>query len=577
MSTGTVVHRSQPGGAAGATEADPITTEIVRHGLNSAAEQMKRALIRTAFSPVIYEMLDFVVAIYDRQVRLLAQAPTLPLFMGTMNFCVEAAVEAVGGEEALEPGDILFYNWPFGSGSHPNDMVVVMPVFLDGEELIGYATVKGHWLDIAGKDPYSTDTVDVFQEGVIFPGVKLYSRGELVRDIYRIAQANSRLPKAVSGDINAQVVAVRTGATAFQRLVERHGLETFQACSERMFDHGEAIVRAYFEQIPDGRYTATGTMDDDGVSDDEVPFEVIIEVEGSTVRVDFSNTPDSQTGPINCPLPCTVSASRVAILNLVGGGESPNEGHFRALEVATRPGSMFHPLPPAPTFLFGWPALQAIEVIYPALAEALPEAVPACSGGDICWFVWWGTREATGEPWADGCVLPIGKGAHAGGDGANSLIHLIEAATRVTPTEVWEAKNPFILERVELAPDSGGAGEHRGGLGVDYYFEMLEDGWLTSTMERTKNAPWGIAGGGEGRPNGVAIRMPDGSRSSFAKATRRALPKGSVFEVHCGGGGGYGDASRRDPADVLDDLREGYMTEAEARRLYPHAFTEGDG
>jgi N-methylhydantoinase B len=269
-----------------------------------------------------------------------------------------------------------------------------------------------------------------------------------------------------------------------------------------------------------------------------------------------------------------VSASRVAILNLVGGGEAPNEGHFRALEVATRPGSMFHPLPPAPTFLFGWPALQAIEVIYKALAEALPEAVPACSGGDICWFVWWGTREATGEAWADGCVLPIGKGAHAGGDGANSLIHLIEAATRVTPTEVWEAKNPFILERVELAPDSGGAGEHRGGLGVDYFFEMLEDGWLTSTMERTKNAPWGIAGGGEGRPNGVAIRLPDGSRSSFGKATRRALPKGSVFEVYCGGGGAYGDASRREPAAVLEDLRQGYITEEHARRHYPHALSD---
>ena len=572
MTIGMHVHSGQRGGAAALTEADPITTEIVRHGLNSAAEQMKRALIRTAFSPVIYEMLDFVAAIYDRQVRLLAQAPTLPLFMGTMNFCVEAAVEAIGGEEELEPGDILFYNWPFGSGSHPNDMVVVMPVFLDERELIGYATVKGHWLDIAGKDPYSTDTVDVFQEGVIFPGVKLYSRGKLVRDIYRIAQANSRLPKAVSGDINAQVVSVRTGAAAFQRLVERHGLETFSACTERMFDHGEAIVRSYFEKIPDGRYTAMGVMDDDGVNPDEVPFEVSIDVKGSTVRVDFTAVPDATAGPTNCPLPCTVSASRIAILNLVGGGEAPNEGHFRALEVSTRPGSMFHPLPPAPTFLFGWPALQAIEVIYKALGDAMPEAVPASSGGDICWFVWWGTREATGEAWADGCVLPIGKGAHVNGDGGNSLIHLIEAATRVTPTEVWEAKNPFILERVALAEDSGGPGQHRGGLGVDYFFEMLEDGWLTSTMERTKNAPWGIAGGGEGRPNGVAIRMPDGSRDFFAKATRRALPKGSVFEVYCGGGGGFGDPAERDPEAVREDLRQGYISEEHARRHYPHAF-----
>jgi N-methylhydantoinase B len=517
-------------------------------------------------------MLDFVTAIYDRDVRLLAQAQSLPIFMGTMNFAVEAAVEAVGGEAALEPGDIVFYNWPYGTGSHPNDLTVVMPVYLNDEELIGYTTVKGHWLDIGGKDPYSTDTVDVYQEGTIFPGVKLYSRGELVKDIWKMAMANSRLPKMVSGDINAEVVAVRTGTNAFLRVVERYGVDTFRTCTERMFDHGEAIVRSYFEQIPDGRYVALGEMDSNGLDDEPVPFEVAIEVEGSTVRVDYSNVPDASAGPINCPLPCTVSSSRIAILNLAGGGDFPNEGHFRPLEVITRPGSMFHPDPPAPVFLFGWPAMQAIEVVYRAIAQALPEAVPACSGGDIQWFVWWGNREKTGEPWADGCVLPVGKGGHARGDGADALIHLIEAATRVTPAEVWEAKDPFLLERVELAADSGGAGQYRGGLGVDYFFEILEDQWLTSTSERTKNAPWGIAGGLEARPNSVALRYPDGSLKEFDKITRLKMPKGSVLEVRTGGGGGYGDPTLRDADSVRADLRKGYITPEHAREHYPHAL-----
>ncbi|HEY3542708.1 MAG TPA: hydantoinase B/oxoprolinase family protein [Gaiellaceae bacterium] len=566
------VYRGATGAVHARGDADPVTTEVIRHGLNSAADQMKRALIRTAFSPVIYEMLDFVTAIYDREVRLLAQAQSLPIFMGTMNFAVQAAVEAVGGESELEPGDIVFYNWPYGTGSHPNDLTVVMPVFHDDEELIGYATVKGHWLDIGGKDPYSTDTVDVFQEGTIFPGVKLYSRGELVKDIWKMAMANSRLPKMVSGDINAEVVAVRTGANAFLRVVNRYGVDTFRDATERMFDHGEAIVRSYFERIPDGRYVAQGEMDSNGLDDEPVPFEVAIEVEGSTVRVDYSNAPDASAGPINCPLPCTVSASRIAILNLAGGGDFPNEGHFRPLEVVTRPGSMFHPNPPSPVFLFGWSAMQAIEVVYNAIAQVLPQAVPACSGGDIQWFVWWGTREETGEPWADGCVLPVGKGGHSRGDGANSLIHLIEAATRVTPSEVWEAKNPFLLERVELAADSCGAGEYRGGLGVDYFFEVLEEQFLTSTSERTKNAPWGIAGGLEARPNAVAVRMPDGERVEFSKITRFVMPKGSVLEIRTGGGGGYGDPSKRRPEDVHFDLREGYITEEHAREHYPHAF-----
>src|SRR4051812_1457469 len=210
--------------------ADPVTTEIVRQALNAAAEQMKRALIRTSFSPVIYEVLDFAAALYDRDVSLLAQAPSLPTFMGTMSFCVTAAVEAVGGEDALEPGDIILYNVPYGTGSHPQDVAVVMPVYLAEGELVGYSAIKAHWLDIGGKDPYSTDTVDVFQEGTIFPGVKLYSRGRLVSDIYRMATANSRVPKMVAGDINALAAGARTGARARCRAAERSGRGPFRAC-----------------------------------------------------------------------------------------------------------------------------------------------------------------------------------------------------------------------------------------------------------------------------------------------------------------------------------------------------------
>jgi N-methylhydantoinase B len=573
MHADAVDSRAGKGLGAGVADADPITTEVIRNGLNSAANQMKRALIRTSFSPVIYEVLDFAVAIYDREIRMLAQAPSLPFFMGTMNFCVEATVEAVGGESALEPGDIILYNFPYGTGSHPQDAAVVMPVFLHDEELIGYTTIKAHWLDIGGKEPYSTDTVDVFQEGTIFPGVKLYSRGELVRDIWKFVVANSRVPKMVAGDINAEVAGVRTGAAGLLRVVERYGLETFRECVERMFDHGEAVVRNYFAQIPDGRYVGHGVMDDDGLSEAEVPFEVVLEVEGSTVRLDYSNAPDAHPGPINCPLPSTVSSSRIAITMLAGGGEAPNEGHFRPLEVVTRPGSMFHPLPPSPCFLYGWPAIQAMEVVYNAISHALPDAVPACSGGDINGIVWWGVREATGEPWADGSPHPIGQGAHARGDGASSLIHHAEAATRFSPVEVWEARNPWLLEKVELAPDSGGAGRHRGGLGVEMFFHLLEDSYATTVVERTKNAPWGLEGGRAGRPNAIALRTPDGERRPLrGKNTRLHLPKGSTVELYNGGGGGYGAPSERDPDAVRADIREGYVTEEQARRDYPHAF-----
>jgi N-methylhydantoinase B len=560
--------------------ADPVTTEIVRQALNAAAEQMKRALIRTSFSPVIYEVLDFAAALYDRDVCLLSQAPTLPTFMGTMSFCVNEAVEAVGGEAALEPGDIILYNVPYGTGSHPQDVAVVMPVYLQADgtdgELIGYSAIKAHWLDIGGKDPYSTDTVDVFQEGTIFPGVKLFSRGRLVSDIYRMATANSRVPKMVAGDINALVVGVRAGAAALDRVVQRHGVQTFRDCVERMYAAGEAVVRSWFDKLPDGTYIGRGEMDSDGISEERVPFELAITIAGSDVTVDYENAPPERPGPINCPRPSTVSATRIAIAMIAGGGEAPNEGHFRAIEVLTKPGTLFHPLPPAPCFLYGWAGDQAMEAIYQALFGALPEAVPACSGGDICALVFWGTREGSREPWTDGGPHAVGQGAHVRDDGQSGTMHISEASTRVASIEVAEAKNPWLMDRVELAQDSAGAGRHRGGLGVDYSFRFLEDAYMTTTVERTKNAPWGLAGGTEARPNALDVELPDGTVTPYSKATRVPLPAGAVVHLHTGGGGGYGEPAQRDAQAVRDDVRDGYLSEAGAREHYPHAFAEDD-
>lgn len=484
-----VTTRASMDSGAPALDADPITTEVIRHGLNSAVEQMKIALRRTAFSPVIYEMIDFCCALYDRDVRLLAQAQSLPAFLGTMNFCVEACVRSVGGEEQLENGDIIFSTYGFDIGSHAQDAAVVAPVFVEGE-LVGYAAVKAHHMDIGAKEPYCTDTTDNFQEGTIFPGVKLYRRGELQKDMFRTIVANSRLPVALQGDLNAEILAVNMGVAALVQLIERHGLAEFMISVERMFDHGETVIRRFLERIPDGRYVQSGAMDSNGVTDDLIPFEVAVEVDGSNIVVDFTNSPPEQAGPVNCPLPTTVSCARLAILSVTGGNELVNEGHLRPIGIKTKPGTMYHPKPPAPIFLYGWAGMQALDVILRALSDAMPESVPAGSGGDLCAIMWWG-RTPDGGFRVGGGDHFAGQGALANADGPPPMMHIAISGIRNIPAETMETRDPIVVRRFELDQDSGGTGRHRGGLGMELEYELREDSFLMSTVERDPNRPLG--------------------------------------------------------------------------------------
>tara|TARA_B100001971_G_scaffold181629_1_gene178420 strand:- start:249 stop:1967 length:1719 start_codon:yes stop_codon:yes gene_type:complete len=547
---------------------DPITTQIIRNSLNSAAEQMKRALCRTAMSPIIYEVLDFAGAIYDNHLRLLSQAPSLPLFMGTLNFCIEEAVKGVGGVENINDGDIIIYNSPYGTGSHPQDAALVMPVFFENE-IIAYTVIKAHWLDIAGKEPYSTDTVDVFQEGTVYPGVKLFNKGKLVEDIYKMCVANTRVPNSVAGDINAQAIGVKAGATALKRIVSKYGIKTFREALEEIFDAGEIIVKNYLKKIPNGEYSGSGQMDSNGVEEGIVPFDLKVIIEDEKVILDMSKAPPQQNGPINCPLPSTVSTARVAMSMLAGSNEAPNEGFFRPIEVITKIGTLFHPLSPAPCFLYGWPALQAIEVFYRALGTKFPEKVPASSGGCISAIVYWGQREKTGEPWADGSPHPVGQGASHFGDGATCLHHA-ESATRFAPAEVWENRNPWLINRVELIQDSCGAGKNRGGLGVYFEFEMLEDTYITTVVERTLFPPWGLNGGKEALANNCYVIDQEKKSIEVPKATRVSVTKGKRILLQCGGGGGYGDPKERETFKVLDDYKQGYISEQYIKKNHPN-------
>ena len=547
---------------------DPITSEIIRNSLNSAAEQMKKALVRSAFSPIIYEVLDFASAIYDKNYCMLSQSPSLPGFMGTLSFCVEQAVKEVGGEENIFDGDIIIYNNPYGSGSHSQDAALVKPVFIENK-LIGYTAIKAHWLDTGGKEPYSTDTVDVFQEGTIYPGLKLYRKGKLEEDIFKLIKANSRVPKAIEGDLNAQLNGIIAGANALKRIVNKFGYELFYASVLEIYEHGEKLVRKSLQKIPDGTYSGFGQMDSNGVDEGVVKFKISIEVKGSDLILDFTDAPDQQNGPINCPLPSTVSKARVAFSMMAGNGEQPNEGFFRPLIVKTKKGTMFNPVSPAPCFLNGWPGLQVIEVIYRILSEKLPEAFPASSGGCLAAAVWWGKREKDGEPWADGAPHPVGQGGFYNGDGVTSMHHN-SAGTRISPTEIWESKNPWLINKIELAKDSCGAGEFRGGLGLDLEFEMIEETFITTVVERTKNPPWGIKDGKAGRANNVQVIKKNGDKFFMPKKSGYKLDKGDKIIFLTGGGGGYGNPKFRKIEKIEYDLKQEYLSKKYVEENFKH-------
>ncbi|MEA2376459.1 MAG: N-methylhydantoinase [Thermoleophilaceae bacterium] len=559
---------SRTDSATATADADPVTTEVIRYGLQAAADQMRLTLIRGAFSPVIYDVQDLAVTLYDDKLRLLAQGSAQPLFMGALGYVLEAILDRLGGADTLDEGDIVFSTYGYDLGSHQQDAAVIAPVFHEGE-LVGYAVTKAHHLDIGAKDPYCTDTTDIHQEGVIFPSVKLYRRGERQDDLYRTLLANSRLPTFLAGDLNAQIGAAQVGLKQLLRLIERFGLDTFRQAVERMFDHGEAVMRAFLETVPDGRYVANGIMDNNGVDTDEIPMEVAAEIVGDRVIVDLTATAPEQRGPMNCPWPTSVAGARIALMSFAVGGQagdgdhfkgSLNEGHFRAIEVRTKPGTQFHPRPPAPIFMYAWPVFTLIDLLHKALSEALPDALPAAGGGDCCFALWWGLYD-DGTAWADAACHPIGMGASARGDSVNPLIHMACSGVKSAPAETTESRRPLVLEKFEFVPDSGGNGRFRGGPAVEYHYRTLRDCFMTLAWDRTRTPPWGIHGGGDALPNRCRVRHADGTVETYEKATGLALKAGSVVELRCGGGGGYGPPEERDPEAVRRDIEDGYVTE----------------
>ncbi len=553
---------------------DSSTTSVIHSYLGSAAEEMRRTLIRTAFSPVIYEVLDFGISVYSKDLDLIADAPGLAFFLGANDYAIRKGVEHVGVEN-LEPGDIVILNYPYWSSAHAADVAMFTPVFDDGEDApFAYVCIRAHWLDLGAKDPgYVLDSTDIHQEGLILPALKVYKRGRPDREIVDLIRFNSRLPDNVLGDLEAQVAAVNTGIRRLKQIRRKFGGEQLETAIEGILDYGERVTRKALLDLPDGTWEAEDIMDDDGIDDVKIPMRVKVTIDGDRFVVDFSASPDMVAGPVNIPFGLTQTISKVALKILTTPSHPSNAGCFRPLDVVAPPGNLFHAVYPAATYT-QWAAMIAMELVFKALAKAMPDRIAACSGGDVPGFLMYGKEPETNRDYAISNNEPVGWGAACNHDGSNALNHISTTMIRNTPIEVLEAKTGMQFESVELRCDSGGAGNHRGGLGIRRDIRIVWPGHFLSITKKSKTPPWALAGGLSPEPNTMHF-FPDTERSKKTGTHRAAVEVGDRIVSISAGGGGHGHPWKREPQKVLDDVLDGYVSTEAARELYKVAIENG--
>ncbi|MDR5698337.1 hydantoinase B/oxoprolinase family protein [Agromyces aerolatus] len=546
---------------------DGATVEVVRSYLLAAADEMRTTLIRTAFNPVIYEVLDFGISIYDADTELIAEAPGLTFFLGANDYSLRKGVEYVGREN-LHAGDVVLLNYPYWNAAHAYDATLFAPVFLpEGGELIGYVCVRAHWMDLGAKDPgYVLDSTDVHQEGLLFPGTKVWSRGEPVHDIHELIRFNSRLPDLVIGDLHAQVSSLRTGERRFAEIVQKFGLDTVTAAIAAVRAQSEQRTRDALLALPQGSWTAEDLLDDDGLSDDPIPMRVTVTNRDGHLTIDFAGSSPAVRGPVNMPFGATIALGKVVLKNLTARDEPSSEGTTVPLTVLAEPGTLFHAVYPAPTFTL-WTGIVALELIYKALAQGMPDRLAASSGGDVPGFMMVGHHPDTGEYYAISNNDPVGWGASPDHDGLDATIHLSESTVRSTPLEVLEARSGMRFERMEIRTDSSGAGRFRGGSGIVRDIRFVAEGELLSVIKKTKTRPWALDGGHEPDPNQVIV-FPGTEREARVSTKRTPVVPGDLIRIESAGGAGHGDPRDRDPEAVRRDVAEGYVSEAVARDVY---------
>lgn len=549
---------------------DPFTVEIIKNGLVAAAEEMFYSLGRTAKSPIIYEVLDYACGITDSKGRLIAQANGVPGFLGTLTFQVQEVIEKFGYDK-LNEGDIIIANVPYsGGGTHPSDISLVLPVFYK-KKIIAFSVNKGHWTEIGGKDPgsWTTDSTEVYQEGTLFPCVKIFERGKEIESVVDVIKANSRLPDATIGDMRAQAASLRVAASRVIRLCEKYSPETVLAAVDSMIEWGTRLTLEQLRKLPKGVYEAEEWMDTYGIQKDPVKIKVKITITDNDITFDFTGTAGQVRGPVNCPRPIALSSCRLLMMAITDPHTHANEGCFLPMKVVIPDGTVMSAQKPYPTSTFWEASGYAQDVIWKALAPLVPDKLTVGHFLSVCATIVGGIDDKTGRTWLIVEPEAGGWGAGKNKDGESALVCSGDGETYIMPVEIQETIYPILVDRFSLNLSSGGAGSYRGGFGCIRDYRILNsNAFATSIFGRSKFPPWGLNGGQDGTGNFIQVIHEDGTSITTDRVARYSLKRNDVVRLITGVGGGYGDPKQRPIDLVLDDVKNEYITPEQAREIY---------
>ena len=547
-----------------------IELQLLKNRLESIVDDMAITVVRTAYSTILRNSMDFSTGFCDAGGRLVAQGLCLPLHLGSLPDGLSAILERY--RDAIDDGDVFLLNDPYEGGTHLPDLYIYKPVFVD-TRLLGFATAIAHHTDIGGRvaGGNACDSTEIYQEGLRIPPLKLYASGRPVQAIFDLIERNVRVPRNALGDLRAQLSACHIGESAFAALAREQGFDRLQNGFSELLDYSERLTRSEITALPDGRYSFTDVLDDDGIDPGPIPITVTVEVAGSALSVDFTGTAPQVAGAINCVASFTRSAVYACLRCLMRTDIPTNSGFFRAVDVRIPSATIANPVPPAPVAARGLTGFRLANTIMGALAQSAPHIVPACEvGGD--------TGISIGGYRADRTAFVLleflfcGWGGRPDRDGIDGCASIVVNFSN-NPAEVIEAEYPLQILEYGFLPDTGGAGKYRGACSIVREYRFTEtQATLQIRSDRHKSRAYGLSGGLPGSPSRNVLNPQTEARELPAK-TLLTLKRGDVLRHVVAGAGGWGSPLERDPERILDDVRNGKVSIRSAERNYGVAIS----